>query len=804
MTLPERSQVVIIGGGVVGCSIAYHLAQRGLVDVVLVERKTLTSGSTWHAAGLVGQLRSSSNLTKLMQKSVETYQQLEKKTGYATGWRGVGSVRVASSPDRWEELKRVATTGKSFGFNVELISAREAKDLFPLLNTEGVYGATWVPSDGYADPSQLTHSFATGARDAGVKIIQNCRVETIERTGRRVTAVITEHGRIACDVVVNATGMWGTETAKLAAVDLAVSAVEHQYVVTQKSDAIPADLPTFRDPDARFYLKPDAGALVVGGWEDGTRVPWHRIPVDLGAVLFPPNHERFQMIAEQAANRIPIFGDLGIQSWINGPIPFSPDAEPLMGITEDLDNLFHCCGFSAGIAAAGGAGYAMANWILDGDPGMDLWPFDVRRFGKSHNVPAYLEQRSIDAYSHYYQIAYPNRELAGPRKQRVSALYGALESRGAVFGSKFGWERANWFVTDGSLPAETPSFGRTNAFAAIAAEHHAVRSAVGIVDQSSFSKYEISGMGALALLQKVAGADIDVPAGKIVYTQLLNIRGGIEADVTITRLGAELFYLVTGSAFGRHDLTFLLAHAPQDGSVTVRAVTSAFGVLNLCGPRSRELAQILSGTSMSNSDFPYMSAQNIDLGFAPALALRATYVGELGWEFHIPTEFMLGVYEHLMLVGEEFGIRNVGYRTIESLRLEKQYLAWASDIRSDNNPFEAGLGFTVKADKPGLLAGPALRKIRENGVKQTLCWLTADPEVVMHGDELLTHEHEVLATTVKSAGYGHTVGRTIFSAYLPIALARETDFVVDVATKRFPAVRHDQPLYDPKGVRIRA
>jgi sarcosine dehydrogenase len=804
MTLPERSQVVIIGGGVMGCSIAYHLAQRGLVDVVLVERKSLTNGSTWHAAGLVGQLRSSSNLTRLMQKSVETYQQLEKKTGYATGWRGVGSVRVASSPDRWEELKRVATTGKSFGFDVDLISAGEAKDLFPLLNTYGVYGATWVSSDGYVDPSQLTHSFAAGARAAGVKIIQNARVETIERTGRRVTAVITELGRIECDVVVNATGMWGTETAKLASVDLAVSAVEHQYVVTEKTESIPRDLPTFRDPDAHFYLKPEAGALVVGGWEEGTRAPWRRIPLDLGPDLFPPNHERFEMIAEGAAERIPIFGDLGIHTWINGPIPFSPDAEPLMGITEDLDNLFHCCGFSAGIAAAGGAGYAMANWIIDGDPGMDLWPFDVRRFGKSQNVPSYLEARSIDAYGHYYQIAYPNREITAPRKQRLSALYSALDSRGAVFGTKFGWERANWFATNGTSRSDIPTFGRSNAFASIAGEHGAVRTAVGVVDQSSFSKYEISGPGALALLQKVAGADIDVKIGKIVYTQLLNIRGGIEADVTITRLAEELFYFVTGSAFGRHDLTFILQHAPADGSVTVRDVTSAVGVLNLCGPRAREVAQILSGSDFSNTAFPYMSAQNIDLGFAPALALRATYVGEIGWEFHIPTEYMLNTYERLMSEGEDFGIRNVGYKAIESLRLEKQYLAWAGDIKSDNNPYEAGLDFAVKADKPELLAGPALRKIRESGVNQKLCWFSADPEVVMHGDELLTHEHEVLATTVKSAGYGHTVGRTIFSAYLPIALTHETNFIVDVATQRFPAMRHDQPLYDPRGVKVRA
>jgi len=805
MALAERSQVVVIGGGVVGCSIAYHLAARGVHDVVLLERQQLTNGSTWHAAGLVGQLRSSSSLTQLMQKSVQTYQSLEEKTGYATGWHGVGSLRVASSPDRWEELKRLGTTGKSFGFQVELISASEAQDLFPLLNTDGVYGATWVPSDGYVDPNQLTHSFATGARAAGVTIVQNCRVEAIERTGRQVSAVITGQGRIECQTLVNATGMWGTETAKLAGVDVAVNAVEHQYVVTEKREGIPWDLPTLRDPDARFYLKPESGGLVIGGWEDSTRAPWRRIPADLGPQLFPPNHDRFEVIGEGSAHRIPIVGELGIQTWVNGPIPFSPDAEPLMGITEDLDNLFHCCGFSAGIAAAGGAGYAMANWIIDGDPGMDLWPFDVRRFGKPHTVPAYLEQRSIDAYGHYYQIAYPNRELTAPRRQRVSAVYDALEARGAVFGAKFGWERANWFATDGGCRVETPTFGRSNAFRYVAAEHRAVRTAVGVIDQSSFSKYEICGSGALALLQQVAGGNLDVKVGKIVYTQLLNANGGIEADVTITRLAADQFYLVTGSGFGRHDLTFILQHAPADGSVQVRDVTSAYGVLNVCGPDARDVVQQLSWTDLSNDAFPYMSAQHIDLGNAPARALRATYVGELGWECHIPTEYTADVYNRILLAGADFGIRDVGYQAVESLRLEKQYLTWATDIRADNNPYEAGLGFAVKADKPELLAGPALRKIRDNnGPRQKLCWFTADAQVVMHGQELLTHEHLPLASTVRSAGFGHTVGRTIFSAYLPTELAEETDFIVDVATQRFRCTRHDGPLYDPGGDKIRS
>jgi glycine cleavage system aminomethyltransferase T/glycine/D-amino acid oxidase-like deaminating enzyme len=804
MAVPQRSEVVIIGGGVIGASIAYHLGQRGKTDVTLVERKSLTNGSTWHAAGLVGQLRSSSNLTQLMRKSVETYQTLEEKTGYATGWRGVGGLRVASSPGRWEELQRVYTQGKSYGFDIHLVSPGEAGEIFPLLNTDGIYGASWTPSDGYVDPNQLTFSFITGARAAGVRVIQNCRVTGIERAGRRVTAVQTEQGRIECDIAVNATGMWGAETAKQAEVYLAVNAVEHQYVVTEKSGDIPRDLPTFRDPDARFYLKPEAGALVIGGWEEGTRACWRTIPYDLGPELFKPDHERFEGLAEGAANRVPIFGDLGIRTWVNGPIPFSPDAEPVMGLTEDLDNLFHCCGFSAGIAAAGGAGDAMANWIIDGDPGMDLWPFDVRRFGAPHNVPAVLETLSVQAYGHYYDIAHPNRPSHWPRGQRRSAIYDRLGERGAVFGSKFGFERANWFAVGGASRHETPTFGRSEAWPFIGAEHVAVRQAVGVIDQSSFVKFRIRGRNALGTLQKVAGAELDVAIGKVVYTQLLNSRGGIEADVTITRLSEDEFYFVTGSGFGRHDITFLLQNAPGDGSVTIDDVTSAIGVLNVCGPRSRELVQSLSAGDFSNEKFPYLTAQDIDLGWAPVLALRATYVGELGWEFHIPAEYVRDLYDKIVAAGEHLGLRDVGYLAIESLRLEKQYLAWAGDMKSDNNPYEAGLGFAVKPDKPALLAGPALRTIRETGPAQRLCWFSTEADVTLHGGELLAYPDAGVQTSVRSAGFGFTVQRNIFSAYLPIGVAQESNFEIEVMNRRFPATRHDLPLYDPKGVRIRS
>ena len=808
MSIPQRSEIVIIGGGVIGASIAYHLAERGKTDVTLVERKRLTNGSTWHAAGLVGQLRSSSSLTQLMRKSVETYQTLEAKTGYATGWHGVGGLRVASSPGRWEELRRVYTQGKSFGFDIHLVSAAEAGELFPLLNTAGIYGATWTPTDGYVDPNQLTFSFITGARAAGVRVIQDCRVTGIERAGRRVTAVRTEQGRIECDVAVNATGMWGAETARLANAHLAVNAVEHQYVVTEKSDGIPRDLPTFRDPDARFYLKPEAGALVIGGWEEGTRACWRTIPYDLGPELFKPDHERFEGLAEGAAHRVPVFGDLGIHAWVNGPIPFSPDAEPVMGLTEDLDNLFHCCGFSAGIAAAGGAGDAMANWIIDGDPGMDLWPFDVRRFGAPHNVPAVLETLSVQAYGHYYDIAYPNRPAHPPRGQRRSAIYDRLDARGAVFGTKFGFERPNWFAVASASRQETPTFGHSEAWPFTEAEHTAVRQAVGVIDQSSFVKFRIRGRGALATLQRVAGAEMDVAVGKVVYTQLLNSRGGIEADVTVTRLGEDDFYLVTGSGFGRHDSTFLLQHAPDDGSVTVDDVSSALGVLNVCGPRSRELLASLSSCDLGNEAFRYMTARHIDLGWAPVLALRATYVGELGWELHVPSEYLRDLYDKIVAAGDGLGLRDVGYRAIESLRLEKQYLAWASDIRSDNNPYEAGLGFAVKPDKPALLAGPALRAIREAGPAQRLCWFSTEfstgADVTMHGGELLVHPSSGCHASVRSAGFGFTVGRTIFSAYLPADIAGESDFEVEVMNQRFAATRHDLPLYDPEGLRVRS
>jgi 4-methylaminobutanoate oxidase (formaldehyde-forming) len=447
----------------------------------------------------------------------------------------------------------------------------------------------------------------------------------------------------------------------------------------------------------------------------------------------------------------------------------------------------------------------MARWIIDGDPGLDLWPFDVRRFGRPHSVPGYLEQRCVDAYANYYQVSYPNRELARPRGQRRSPLYDVLRSRGAIFGTKFGWERANWFAPDGAaLAADEPTFGRSSGWPSIAAEHRAVRQAAGLIDLTSFSKYEITGPGALELLQRLAGADLEVPCGTVVYTQLLNERGGIEADVTITRLGEAEFYLVTGAGFGRHDIGFVLAAAPGVGSVAVREVTSGYGVLALCGPLARDIAQQISHSDLGNAAFGYLSARRIDLGHAPVLALRVSYTGELGWEFHVPVEYIRDLYDRLHEAGASAGLTDFGYRAMDSLRLEKHYLAWAADIRSSDNPYAAGLQWAVRPDKPGLLAGPALRVIRERGPATRLCWFTVDGDVVLHGGEVLSDPAGQVAVSVRSAGYGHTVGTNICSAYLPAALASDVDFVVDVAGGRHPATRHDAPLYDPAGSKIRS
>ena len=801
--LPAQARIVIVGGGAVGCSIAYHLAQLGATDVLLLERSTLTSGCTWHAAGLVGQLRGKSNLTRMMQMSAQLYARIGEETGQDVGWHGTGSLRLASSENRWLELKRSATTARGIGFELQLLSPREAFDKFPLIDLDGVVGAAYVPSDGYVDPYGLTHAYAKGARAGGVRIVEGVTVTGVERRAKRVTAVLTAHGRIRCEIVVNAAGLWARQFGELAGIELPVTVVEHQYLVTEKTDRIPTGLPSLRDPDNNFYLKPEAGAFAIGGWEEGTVAPYGdgRLPLDFGQQLFQQNLERLERFVLPASTRLPLLDELGIRTVINGPIPVSADGEPIIGRHPALDNYFLACGFTAGIAGSGGAGRVLAHWIVDGDPGMDLWAFDVRRFSQHQASPAYLHDVGIETYAAYYKMSWPNEERVAARGARRSPFYDKLLAAGAVMGSKNGWERPNWFRRPGVADPTHESFYRLLWRDTVGAEHHRVRNGVALIDMSSFTKFEIGGPGALTSLNWLAAANLDKPVGTATYTQLCNERGGIEADLTIVRIAGDRFYIVTGSGFGTRDGGWVQSHLPADGSVVFSDVTSSRAVLNLCGPLARRVLEKVTGDDVSHAGFPYMSAKTIRIGLAPVLAVRITYVGELGWELHIPAEYAGYVFDTLLDAGREFGIGHAGYRAIDTLRMEKRYLYWSADISPDYNPYEAGLGFAVALGKDDFLGRDALLKIKAEGVRQKLCCLLLERPLSVYGGETILCDGRVVGSTT-SGNYGYTVGRSIVFGYLPVEYAQSDTFEVEAFGERSPAQWIDGCAYDPSRQRI--
>ncbi len=800
----SHANIVVIGGGAVGTSVAYHLARAGARGVLLLEKEQLTHGCTWHAAGLVGQLRSKRNLTRLMQNSVAVFDRLEAETGQDIEWRKVGSLRLASSEARWSEIKRTLTQARAFGFEAHELGPKEAKTLFPYMSGEGVVGAAYIPSDGYVDPYALTQGFAKGARLNGAEIREGVRVTGLTAEKGRVTEVVTDRGRIACETVVNCAGLWARRVGALAGVPLAAGVVEHQYLVTERKLELPPGLTTLRDPDKNFYLKPDVNAFALGGWEADSRACWDSAPPwDFARTLFDSSFDRFESIAAGATERLPVLEEMGVQTLINGPIPVSADGEPIMGLAPGLANFFVACGFTAGIAASGGAGEAMANWILEGDPGMDLWPFDLRRFGPYHANTRALQERAVEAYGLYYQIHWPGHEMASGRPARLSPFHADLEARGAVYGSKNGWERPNWFAREGEEPRDRPSFeGRPNWFEAVGREHRAVREGVGLIDQSSFAKFELTGPGAFAAIDRLAANDVSEP-GRATYTQLCNERGGIEADLTVMHLGEDRFYIVTGSGFGLRDGGWIRDHLPADGSVALREVTGERAVLNLCGPRVRELLERVTDDDVSNAGFPFLAAREIEIGAAPVLAARIGYVGELGWELHIPLDHAAAVYRTLRAAGEDLGLADVGYRAIESLRLEKGYLYWSADIGPDVNPYEAGLGFCVALGKGGFVGREALARIREEGTARRLVTFTAPAEAPLLGGEAILYEDEVVGTTT-SGGYGHTLGRAVALGYLPAELAGETGFEIEAFMRRWPAERGPRCLYDPKGLRLKS
>ncbi len=801
----HHARVVIIGGGAIGCSIAYHLTRLGVDDVVVLEKQAVTHGATWHAAGLVGQLRGKKNLTRLMQYGAGLYGSLEAETGQATGWQPVGSLRVASSEARWQEILRTATTARSFGFELELLTAAEARERFPLMETDGVRGAAWIPGDGYIDPTSLTNAYVAGARSRGARIREGVTVTGFRIDNGRIAAVLTDQGEYAAETVVNAAGLWAREVAALASVAVPAGVVEHQYLVTVKDDRVTPGLPTFRDPDKLAYLKPEAGSIALGGWEaNAPPFAVGGMPAGFARELLPPDMDRFAPIVEMAATRLPILNELGIRDVINGPIPVSPDGEPIMGPVPGLDNFFVACGFTAGIAASGGAGKTLAEWIVDGEPEYDIWSFDLRRFGPHHAEPRLLAARAVESYGRYYTLHWPGEETACGRGLKTSPMYAELAANGAVFGNRFGWERANWFADAPGVVA-SHSFDRseTNAFEPVGREHRAVREGVALIDQSSFAKLEVTGPGALAALQRLAANDLDREPGAIVYTQLCNERGGIECDLTIMRIAAERFYIVTGSGFGVHDFHWIRAHLPADAGIRAREITGAIAVINVAGPGSRDVLAYCTDDDVDNAALPFSRFRDIHVGAAPVRAARIGYVGELGYELHLPVEHALYVYRMLREAGSRHGIVDCGYAAVDSLRMEKGYRYWSAELGPDYTPYEAGLDFCVRPGKGEFIGRAALAAQRERGIARTLCTFTVDGPPIFHGAECILLQGEPVATTT-SANFGFTLGTNIAMGYLAVEHAVDAGYTIEAFGREWPAVRHPGVLYDPAMTRLKS
>lgn len=821
-----RARIVVIGGGILGCSVAYWLTKMGETDVVLVEQHQLTDGATWHAAGLVGQLRSSRNTTRMLEQSVEMYRGLEAETGQAVDWHETGSLRLACSPERVMELKRLATMAKSFGLPMEIVSPQRAQELFPLMSTTDVLAAAFLPTDGYIDPASVTQAIARGARQRGARIIEHTRVTGITVDGRRCTTVhavqATADGGsagepldIECEMVVNAAGMWGMEIGRLVGARVPAVAVEHQYMLSGPIEGYtPVELgkmPTMRDPDHLVYYKPDGPGLLMGGYEPDTS-PFGvdaDIPSPFQRRLFEPNYDRFAQLAELATKRTPVLEQAGIRSLINGPIPYSADADFVMGRAPELDNFYVATGFLYGIAAGGGAGKMMAEWMLDGRPSLDLWPLDVRRFAFHHTTRHFMGPRMVELYGHHYKLSAPGSEKVSARGIRRSPLHDGHVARRAVFGSRGGWERPNWFAPQGVEAVDRPSFGEPNWFGPVGDAHRAIRNGVGLIDQTSFAKFEITGPGALQAVQWLSVANMDTPVGNVTYTQLCNERGGIECDLTMVRTAVDSWYVVTGAAFGAHDVGWIRAATPAlrdgDGTVVLRDLTSARAVINLCGPLSRTVLQAVCEDDVSNEALPYARAREITIGSAPVLALRIGYVGELGWELHVPTEYAAHVDELLREAGAPHGIVDAGYRTIDTMRMEKGYLYWSTDITPDTTPWEAGLGWRVNLRSGDFCGRDALVAQREAGVQRRLCTFTLEEMAYpVSGEAIIVPDTGQVVGFTTSANFGHTVGKPIAYGYLPIELAERTDFVVEVYGEPIPATRHGRPLYDPDNLRLKS
>jgi sarcosine dehydrogenase len=813
-TLPSSAKIVIVGGGIVGCSVAYHLGKMGITDVLLLERGRLTCGSTWHAAGLVGQLRTSANITQLLGYSVALYDRLEKETGLATGWKRNGGLRLACNPERWTEVKRQATTATSFGLEMHLLSAKEAQALWPLMQVDDVVGAAFLPTDGQASPSDITMSLAKGARSAGVTIIEGVTVSGIDAEDRRVRAVVTDQGRIACDKLVICAGQWSRDLGRMAGVNIPLVSVQHQYLITEGIDGVTPNLPTLRDPDRLTYWKEEVGGLVMGGYEPNPK-PWaiDGFPDRFEFQLLEDDLEHFVPLLELAMGRVPAMQTVGIKQFINGPESFTPDGNFILGEAPEMRGIYVGAGFNAfGIAAGGGGGMALAEWVAKGEPPFDLWPVDIRRFGKNHLDTSWVRTRALEAYAKHYTTAWPHEEYRSGRPLRRSPLYDRLKGEGACFGEKLGWERPNWFadLVSGEKAEDRYSYERQNWFDAVGREHKAARERVVLFDQTSFAKFLMVGRDAEKALSWIAAGDVARPPGRLVYTQMLNDHGGIECDLTVSRLSETEYYIVTGTGFATHDFDWIARSIPEGLDARLIDVTSSSAVLSVMGPRSRDVLQALTEHDMGNAAFPFGSAKRITLAGAPALALRVTYVGELGFELHIPVEFALSVYDALMAAGREHGITNAGYRAIESLRLEKGYRAWGADIGPDHSALVAGLAWATKLKSNTPFRGrAALEAQAAKPLPRLLAGFTTDPSIVLLGRETIYRDGKRVGW-LTSGGYGYAVGRSIGYGYVRDPengvdrdMVLSGSYELEVATVRVPAEAFLEPLYDPTMARIK-
>lgn len=809
--LPTHARVVIIGGGIVGCSVAYHLTKLGWKDVVLLERKALTCGSTWHAAGLIGQLRATHNMTRLAQYTAELYRTLEEETGQATGFKQNGSLSLATHNERFIELKRGASMARCFGLEVEVITPNEARDLWPLLNVGDVVGAVFLPKDGQINPSDVAQAIAKGARMGGATIFENTKVTAIHRQGHRVSGIGTEQGDIAAEYVVNCAGMWAHELGKLCQVNIPLHAAEHFYVVTEPMANLPSTLPVLRDPDHCAYYKEDAGKLLVGFFEPGAK-PWgmQGIPEDFAFEQLPEDWDHLEPLLAQALARVPALQTTGIQVFFNGPESFTPDDRYILGEAPELKNFYVAAGFnSVGIQSAGGAGKVLAEWIVNGRPPMDLWDVDVRRWSPFQGNSRYLHDRTVEGLGLLYAMHWPFRQFETARPVRTSPLHGRLATRGACFGEAQGWERANWFAPAGVEASYKYSYGKQNWFEYSAVEHRAVRENVGLFDQSSFAKFLFQGRDAERVLNHVCANNISVPVGKVVYTPWLNERGGIEADLTVTRLAETCYLIVTSVAAQTRDFAWLQRHIPPDAHAVLTDVTSTYAVIGVMGPNSRQLLARLTHADLSNAAFPFASSREIDFAYAKVLAMRITYVGELGWELYIPTEFAAGVYDALVAEGQAAGLVHAGFHAMNSLRIEKGYRHWGHDISDEDTPLEAGLGFAVAFDKPLFIGRDALLRQRQAPMQRRLVMFALeDAEHLLYHDEPIWRNGKLVGRTT-SGMFGHTLGCAVGMGYVTHEGGVTTDFIeagsyeIEIACERVPARASLRPFYDPENRRIK-